>query len=216
MQFWKMTLKEIIVNRPTMRMNNYFILCLLILSNYAFGQASVPIVNKVTIEMDLLRGIRYDRIFAYNINYDSVKQIKTRQQVEITRIDDYKLTKPYACSKRLLSDSLEEELVNMLSDTSSFGRNYADCFEPRLVFQFLNQKKEEFRIVVCEECGYLISTKPLPASHEKYYDNSFIDGNGKPVIYRRYLKGFSVKGGNRITNVCKSLGMLYYKNKGEQ
>lgn len=176
----------------------------------AFSQNSLPIINEVKIGLNPLDTLRFDEITACNINYDQRTKRKTHNQTS-QNVNDYKLNFRYANSFKNVDSSLFRNIVTIFSDTSTYGNNYADCFEPRFVLQFKLKNEEKFRIIICQGCRYLISSVPIPAPYLKYYDNQY-EENGTNVIWRRYLKGFSEEGALKINNLCKAIGLSYCSN----
>ncbi len=176
----------------------------------AFSQNSLPIINEVKIGLNPLDTLRFDEITACNINYDQRTKRKTYNQTS-QNVNDYKLYLGYANSFKNVDSSLFRNIVTIFSDTSTYGNNYADCFEPRFVLQFKLKNEEKFRIIICQGCRYLISSVPIPAPYLKYYDNQY-EENGTNVIWRRYLKGFSEEGALKINNLCKAIGLSYCSN----
>lgn len=177
----------------------------------AYCQDSIPIQNEVKAGINPLDTLHFDEIIAYNINFDSINNKRTYTQMSYDA-KDYDLTPESTTSKRIVDSTLFDGIVSLFSDTATYGENYADCFEPRFVLQFKYKSQETFRIIICEGCGFLISTLPIPAAYLKYYDNMYEDNDGKQVIYRRYLKGFSENGDARINQLCRSLKMGYCEN----
>ena len=122
--------------------------------NFSFSQV---IFSDIINKKEPLDTLKYDEVYAYNIDFDSIRGIKTRWQIE-TSLDEIILRKPYSCSKRLLTNKQADYLNNLLTDTTTYGAEYADCFEPRLIFQYKLKGKDVFRVAICEDCGHLIST----------------------------------------------------------
>lgn len=176
----------------------------------AYCQDSIPIVNEVKVALNPLDTLNFDEIIAYNINYDSINNRRTHFQMSYNT-SEYDLSSRYSSSKKSIDTALFKRIISLFSDTTTYGDNYADCFEPRFVFQFKYKNEERFRIVICQGCGFLVSTLPIPAAYLKYYDNQYED-EGKQVIYRRYLKGFSEEGTKKIDDLCNKLDMGYCAN----
>jgi len=154
--------------------------------------------------------ILFDSIIAFNINVDSITGEKKNSQKERS-VGEWLLEPPYSCSRRVLNYNQSNELKTLFLDTASFGVSNAACFEPRLAFQFFGEGKEVFRLVVCEDCNGFASTLPIQASKEKYVE--YATGDKQNPVYRRYLSGFSEVGKIRLTQLCASLDMIYYKRK---
>ena len=173
-------------------------------------QDIIPIVNEVKATLNPLDTLKFDEITAYNINYDSINNRRTHSQMSYNA-DEYDLSPRYSSSKKEIDSALFKGIISLFSDTATYGDNYADCFEPRFVLQFKYENEERFRIVICQGCGFLVSTVPIPAAYLKYYDNQYED-EGKQVIYRRYLKGFSEAGTIKINALCNKLKMGYCAN----
>lgn len=172
-----------------------------------FSQDRIQIENEVIALYNPLDTLKFDQIIAFNINYDSVNHRKTLFQ-DFNNADKYKLYSKYSSSKRIVDKKLFESIIRLFSDTATYGNNYADCFEPRFVLQFKLDGRDKFRIIICEGCEFLISTLPIPAAYLKYYDNEY-EIEGKKMIHRRYLKGFSEKGAIQINELCKKLNLGY-------
>lgn len=177
---------------------------------WSYGQNNIPVINEVKATVNPLDTLQFDEIIAYTINYDTVNKRRTYDQMDY-RVNEYNLSPLYTSAQRKVKPEMFDDIIKTFSDTATYGSNYADCFEPRFVLQFKFEQKECFRIVICEGCGFLVSTLPIPAAYQKYYDNEYED-EGKTVIYRRYLKGFSEIGAKKINELCKALNMAYCRN----
>ena len=188
-----------------------FLIVLLAVTFQVIGQTSIPIINEVKADINPLDTLDFDQIVAYNINFDTTTNRRTHFQMSYNA-DDYDLSLRQSSSKRIVDSVLFDDIIKLFSDTATYGSNYADCFEPRFVLQFRHKAREVFRIIICEGCGFLISTSPIPSAYLKYYDSEFED-EGEQVIYRRYLKGFSASGASQINELCKSLNMRYCANQ---
>jgi hypothetical protein len=175
-----------------------------------YCQDSIPIINEVKAGLNPLDTLNFDEIIAYNINYDSINNKRTHFQMSYNA-GEYDLSPRYASSKKNIDTTLFKRIITLFSDTTTYGDNYADCFDPRFVLQFKYENEERFRIVICQGCGFLVSTVPIPAAYLKYYDNQY-EKEGGQVIYRRYLKGFSVEGTKKINDLCNKLKMGYCEN----
>lgn len=185
----------------------FLLTCLIAGLTQAYCQDSIPIINEVKADLNPLDTLKFDQIIAYNINYDTINKRRTHFQMS-GDASEYDLSPKYSSSKKNVESYLFEDIISLFSDTATYGDNYAFCFEPRFVLQFRYRKQERFRIIICEGCGFLISTLPIPAAYLKYYDDQYED-EGKQVIYRRYLKGFSKGGAERINDLCTKLKMSY-------
>ena len=184
-----------------------FTVCLLMLVARGYGQGKPKILNLVDVKVNSLDTLKFDNITAYTINFDASKNRRRHDQM-FGNVDDYDLSPIHASAKRKVDVSLFDDIITLFSDKTTYGDNYADCFEPRFVLQFQYKGQEKFRIIICEGCGHLISSVPIPGAYLKYYDNEF-EEKGKPVIFRRYLKGFSEAGAKKINALCKKLKMAY-------
>ncbi len=171
------------------------------------AQDKKEVINELKVDINPLDTLQFDAIIAYTINFDSIKKRRNRSQI-LYEASQYDLSPKQTSYRKNVDKSLFADVVTILSDTSTYGVNYADCFEPRFVLQFKFQNIENFRIVICEGCGHLVSTLPLPAAYVKYYDIDIEEG-GQQKLYRRYLKGFSTIGKSKINNLCKLLKMGY-------
>ena len=184
-----------------------FLILLVALSAHSLCQERIDIVNEVKTKSNPFDTLQFDQIVAYNINFDAINKRKTYTQMG-NDFHDYDLSPKHTSSKRQVESSLFDDIIQLFSDSTSYGEEYADCFEPRLVLQFNHKNHERFRIIICEGCGFLISTLPLPSAYINYIDHQF-ETNGKQEIYRRYKKGFSTAGSKKINDLCKMLEMDY-------
>ena len=184
-----------------------FLLTFLMTNLQAFCQDDIRIVNEVKGTINPLDTLVFDEIVACNINFDSLRNRRTLDQTN-GDASKYDLSPRTTSSIRNVDSSMFREVVQLFSDTATYGQNYADCFEPRFVLQFKNKGEERFRIIICEGCGYLISTVPIPSAYKKYYDIE-IENDGEKAIYRRYLKGFSETGTLKVNKLCKTLNLGY-------
>lgn len=187
----------------------YILLCtfLLLVSSHTYSQDSIPIINEVKVGINPLDTLNFNEIIAYTINYDTAKKRRTHFQISQDP-KKYDLTPWRTSSKRIVDTTLFDSILLLFSDTSTYGDTYASCFEPRFVLQFKNNDKEVFRIIICEGCGFLISTLPIPSAYSNYFDSPY-EEDGKKVIYRRYMKGFTAIGASKINRLCKTLKMAY-------
>ena len=184
-----------------------FLISLMAFSIHAFCQEDILIVNEVKTKLNPLDTLHFDQIVAYNINFDSINRRRTYAQ-RGNDVHYYDLNPKYTSSKRLVESSIYNDIIQLFSDSTSYGEEYADCFEPRFVLQFNHKHHERFRIIICEGCGFLISTIPIPSAYIKYIDHQ-LETEGKKEIYRRYKKGFSTAGAKKINDLCKMLEMGY-------
>lgn len=175
------------------------------------AQTKPPVVNEVKLNGTPLGNLKFDKIKAYTINYDPVKKQRTHTQMEL-EVAKYNLKSDIlgygSCFQAEVPKALHKNIVDLFTDTATYGAQYADCFEPRFVLQFTNQGKEVFRLLICEGCGFLKSTKPIPAAYSSWIDYTS-EEDGEPITVRRYKKGFSAKGEKAINDLCRQLGMAY-------
>jgi hypothetical protein len=189
-------------------MNNLlFLILLMACPTQALCQNNIPIINEVKTKSNPLDTLHFDQIVAYNINFDSLNRRRTYVQMGNDALY-YDLSPKHTSSKRLVESSIYNDIIQLFSDSTSYGEEYADCFEPRFVLQFNHNNHERFRIIICEGCGFLISTIPIPSAYIKYIDHQ-LETEGKKEIYRRYKKGFSTAGAKKINDLCKMLEMGY-------
>ncbi|NRA12894.1 MAG: hypothetical protein HRT57_13140 [Crocinitomicaceae bacterium] len=172
---------------------------------------SIPVWNPVPADVPPFDSLEYDQIVAYTINFDKVKNQRTHFQIH-NEAKNYKLSPFYTAGQQIVPDSLFAGIIDLFSDTATFGTQYADCFEPRFVLQFKNAGIETFRIVICEGCRYAKSTVPLPAAHVKHYDTLVEDREDSPYYHRRFLKGFSETGAEKINALCRTLNLPYCRS----
>lgn len=158
--------------------------------------------------------LKYDKVIAFNYNFDSLSDRKLYGGEKLLEIRKG-LSFPGLSSKKVLTPEQTGTLISIVSDTATYGKNYADCFNPRLGFAFMKNDSVVFFIEVCFECRFLESTVTFPAARHKYYDISYTDtditGKEVAVTWRRYLKGFSEAGLNRLQGLCEQLQMGYCK-----
>lgn len=168
-----------------------------------FGQTGI-----VSKTLDDFSKIKYDKVVAFNYNFDSITNKKKPARPLVINDKNFRFVKK--CSVRHLNGEQVNSLFKTLKDTATFGQQYADCFEPRHGIAFLKDEKLVFLIEICFDCGFLESTIPIKAAYQKYYDiDGLKDENGKEYFHRRYLKGFSKKGFKAFHDLCKDLGMIY-------
>lgn len=155
-----------------------------------------------------IKKIKYDKVLIFNYNYDSIQNKKTFQ--EFKPLTPATISSVKKCSVKHLTKQQTEKIVKIFTDTSTYGQNYADCFEPRHCFAFYNSDQLVFVVEICFDCGFLESSIPIKAAYERYYDiEDLEDEKGKKYSYRRYLKGFSENGRKNLIGICKELNMLY-------
>lgn len=183
------------------------ILLLVFISLLGYSDTIPEIINKVNIGANPLDTLQFDQIVASNINFD----FKTNKKTYFgDSFDDYTLTPVDASSITEVDSSQFKYILDLFSDTATYGDNYGDCFEPRFALQFKRNNKEVFRILICEDCNQLESTFLIPAAYQKFYDIGSSD-NGKHITIRRYLSGFSDAGKININNLCRKLNLGYCK-----
>jgi hypothetical protein len=187
-------------------------LFLVLVSLFGYSDTIPKVLNEVSLEVNPLDTLQFDQIVTCNINFDSLNHTVSNDWRKAYKRED-ELSARFVSYKSIVDTSFYGSILELFSDTATYGDNYSDCFEPRFVLQFKLKEKEVFRILVCEDCGHLESTVPLPAAHLKYYDSEITD-NGKKAIWRRYLKGFSKQGEVKINQLCKSLNLGYCQDKG--
>ena len=194
---------------------------ILLFSSPSFAQTkSIPVVNKEDSLFDPFSKLEYDKVVAYNLNFDTVTGQRTYRYIEFGKnLDQFS----YDCEKssiRTLDVNSISTLIKIVSDTGTYGQQYADCFEPRLGFTFLEGNKPVFTILVCFVCRFLESTVALPAARSSYYDIDSYEwdertgqaNESKPIYVRRYLKGFSKAGEKKLLELCSQLQMGYCKD----
>ena len=189
---------------------------LLLIGFLTFSQNDkIPIDGKEDNLKDPFKNLMYDKVVAFNFNYDSINKKKTFKQVEQNPAE-LKYNSINKCSIKNVNTYITKQLISIVMDTATYGENYGDCFTPRLGFTFFNKGKEVFSIFICFDCGFLESTTSIPAARKRFYDNDYFGNNSKgemdetkPRKYRRYLKGFSSKGQNNLADLCEKLSMTY-------
>ena len=175
-------------------------------------------VNVPDTIYDPFPGLKYDKVVAYNFNYDPVQKVKQDLWEQgVLNINNFNYKTSGTFSFRDVDAGTVKKLEKILSDTATFGAQYADCFDPRFGFTFLRNDSVVFYIYICFECDQLISSVMLPAETKRYYDihtfeydyDKQEDKKDKPVVYRRYMKGFSKKGRQELLGICRKLNMDY-------
>lgn len=175
--------------------------------------------NKDTL-YDPLQHIDFDKVIAFNFNYDSVdnKQLHTYREFG----DSLSPSLYYSIKKtsvRILDSATTKDLIQVVSDTSTYGQEWRACFEPRLGFVFFSKNTPVFLILVCFECKHLQATIRLPATLYKYSDFGLVDLRDTSETFpqkssgRKYYKGFSETGEKQLLAICAKLNMLYCENK---
>src|SRR5690349_15217609 len=122
------------------------ILCwiLLLLSSHAiFAQSdSVPIIGAEDSLYDPFPTLVFDKVVAYNLLYDSASKTLSHTGVHfgknLAEFNYYQLKKN---SLRKLDSGTARDLIKILSDTATYGEQYADCFEPRFGITFFSNGK---------------------------------------------------------------------------
>jgi hypothetical protein len=202
-------------------MKHAALILMLFFTTFYFAQKnSIPIVNKVDSLYDPFKNLVFDKVVAFNFNYDTTKNQKRHDYIEFgnhLQAFNYLLTPK--SSIRNVDRNITKELISIVSDTTTYGEQYADCFEPRLGVTFFSKNKPVFTMLICYDCGFLESTVPIPASLNSYYDLESYEWDyqkqepiqDKPIYVRRYLKGFSEAGEKKLLNICKRLNMKYCK-----
>lgn len=169
---------------------------------------------------DPFLNLTFDKVIAYNLFYDTVNNEKLHpagafdNDVKNFRYSTTHFPKVLnVSSRRSVAKDLTKEFISIISDPSTYGQEYADCFTPRLGLTFFNKDKEVFTVLICFECGFLESTSTLPAA--RHYHREFesteqdTDGHENKIIVVRYKKGFSKKGKARLLQLCGKLNMNY-------
>ena len=182
-----------------------FIIFINLISLSGFGQKKPAIYNSP------FDGIAYDKVLVYNFNYDSLTNEKTYTEISYGEgLSGFNYTTLLGKSAiRNVDSETLQEFIAIISDTSTYGDEYADCFEPRLGFTFFYKEKQVFTVLICFDCGFLESTMPIPAARLHYNEYESTDENGNPAVFRKYLKGFSKEGSEKMLNLCERLKMNY-------
>jgi hypothetical protein len=202
-------------------MKHAALILMLFFTTFSFAQKnSIPIVNKVDSLYDPFKNLVFDKVVAFNFNYDTTKNQKRHDYIEFgNNLQTFNYMHIPKSSVRNVDKNITKELISIVSDTSSYGQQYADCFEPRFGVTFFSKNKPVFTMLICFDCGFLESTVPIPASLNSYYDLDSYEWDyqkqepiqDKPIYVRRYLKGFSEAGEKKLLNICKRLNMKYCK-----
>jgi hypothetical protein len=182
---------------------------LVLVSLLGYSDTIPEVINKIEVGINPLDTLQFDEIIASNINFDFKTKKRTYRG---DSFDEYTLTAIDASSITEVDSSQFKYILDLFSDTATYGDNYGDCFEPRFALQFKRNKEEVFRILICEDCNQLESTVPIPAAYQKFYDIGSSD-NGKDITIRRYLSGFSKSGKVKINDLCRKLNLEYCQEK---
>ena len=153
--------------------------------------------------------LRYDRVIAYTLNTEPYSQYAP----------EYQDTRPENERLHARKELTKEEIgifTAIVSDTLTYGMQYADCFYPRLGLAFERNGERAMTIEICLECGHLQSTIPLPAAQKYYYEIETFESDAtgvvdasRPTAFGRYMKGFSRKGYEQLAAFCENLKMDY-------
>jgi len=190
-------------------------------TNLCAQNKSFPVINKVDSLFNPFDSIHYDKVVAFNLNFDTVKNMKTRKDLYYSEsIAKFNYEGISKSSIRVLDSMLLSELISTLSDSSTYGQQHSDCFEPRFGLNFFYNNNTVLSILICFDCNYLESSIVIPASMKSYHDiKSFEWDDDKqkenkrnPIYIRKYLNGFSPKGKQRLLSICAQLKMNYCNN----
>ncbi|MBL7812283.1 MAG: hypothetical protein JNL57_08690 [Bacteroidetes bacterium] len=175
-----------------------------------YAQGKQPaIIGKPDTLFDPFEHLTFNRVVAYNFNYDSAqnKRLHSEEGFNDTLggFSFYKTRNK--SSLRILDSATIQQLIVTLQDTSTFGNTYGDCFFPRMGITFLQNQKEVFSVLICFECNFLESSIILPASRQRWYEFEAGDFSETGTKVRRYYKGFSATGKNKLLKLCNDLNM---------
>lgn len=184
---------------------------------------SIPIKGEVKNLYNPFDSISYDKVIAYNFNYDVKTGYKKHTHSEfgpdLEQFNYYSLLN--AMDGIIALDTLSKKeidsAITILSDTSTYGKSPYACFEPRLGLSFFKGNKAELDILLCFDCNTLESSIPIPASKKYFIDfkryeiipNTYDEDTTKPYFGRKYLDGFSEEGHARLVKFCQSLNLVY-------
>lgn len=144
--------------------------------------------DSILIPIDKLA---FDKIVAFNYNLpgDTSYSNRVSNVVVNGKLHD-KLIKP----GQKISSKQQQELIQALNDTSSYGGYLAACFEPRLTFIFYKKEKIIGHVDICFECNQLESSIYIPNYN---------------FMLEKGLHGFSQKGITKLFKLCQELNMPY-------
>jgi hypothetical protein len=196
------------------------ILAVLIWASSFAQNEKVKVIGKEENLSDPFLRLSFDKVIAYNMFYDTVRNEKLYSTGQFANgLENFKYattffpTRSKASSRRNVDKALTKEFIAIVSDPSTYGEGYADCFTPRLGLTFFKDEKEVFSVLICFECGFLESTSTLPAARHYYREIPSIEqdneGNDRKITVIRYKKGFSKKGKDRLLKLCGKLNMNY-------
>jgi hypothetical protein len=192
----------------------YFLLFYLIfLYNSAYAQNAN--------EINPFAKLKYDSVVAYNYNVEEPYNHKSGKLIVNKKINK----KVGIIFTRRLKREETKQIINILTDTTSYGNSSAACFEPRFAIIFFNKTKIVAVLEICLECNLLSSTLKIYAQerqqyvyifHENqlnfdeipYYDTPKNIREDKNTTIRPY-KGFTKIGRKRISDFCKQIKMKY-------
>lgn len=187
----------------------------------SFAQNENPkIIGKEENLSDPFLNLSFDRVIAYNLFYDTVKNEKLYSGGQFENgLENFNYAMTNfprllsASSRRNVGKDLTKEFIDIISNTSTYGEEYSDCFTPRLGLTFFKGENEVFSVLICFECGFLESTSTLPAARHYYREINSTDrdkeGHENKIVVIRYKKGFSKKGKARLLKFCAKLNMNY-------
>lgn len=137
--------------------------------------------------------LKYDKLIAYDF-----EGCEEPYPAVINEKGDYV---PVILSQKSLSQPQADFILSALSETSSYGKGTAACFEPKLALVFYKTDKFVAQINICLDCNYLISSIRIPA--ETYHKVN--EGTKEEFP----LPGFSKKGREAIIQLAKELNFRY-------
>lgn len=139
------------------------------------------------------KNIQYNRVLAYDYEGRGDRLI----------IDFYgKLDKSAVLPGKVLTNQLQELLINTITDTASYGGTKAGCFDPHLGIVFYMNDSITAHVSICFECNSLYSSVYLPAeAHNLQVDS------GDDYYFVRPMTGFSPAGRKQLKQLCQELGL---------
>lgn len=139
------------------------------------------------------KNIQYNRVVAYDYEGRGGRQIINFNN---------KLDKSAVLPGKTLTLQLQEKLINSITDTASYGRITAGCFDPHLGIVFYMNDSITAHVSICFECNSLASSVYLPATVHTWQVDS-----GDDYYFVRPVTGFSPQGRKQLKQLCHELGL---------
>ncbi len=141
----------------------------------------------------------FDRItFARVVAYDFNKRLRPFSSV--LKLSEQRYAADIEKQQALNAQQIAQ-LLDLLTNTKSFGGIQASCFDPRMGFIFYQGTQAQLVVDICLDCNYLRSTAAFPAMTEQ---NS--DADSREAFH---AQGFSNLGREKIIKLAAALELHY-------